>query len=240
MVQASIKRRNILIASVVIVVLVISSLGALIIYNQLLTTHISLSLSTNQLNIIQGSISEIEVNVGLKGNPENVNLSYSTNSSSIQCTYDNSKGNSSFISTLTISVPDSTPTGNYSLTVKASGSTTMANASCIISVLGKNVTVSGGIQVSSFWAVNIDSLQFKDIRTNAIFTVAYIYGQNGENGYSIVLRNEETYIVTVNFHYGVSTFTPFSASIHVGNLTVYAPAGSNVMQEQDFTLNYAQ
>jgi hypothetical protein len=237
--QTSIKRRKILFASIIIAVLVASSIGTVIIYNQLTTTRISLSLSTNQTSILQGSSSQIQVNVESKGNPENTALTANSNSSSIQCSFTPATGKSSFTSTLKINVPDSVPTGNYSLTVKASGSTTMANASCMISVLGKNVTVSGGIQVFSSWAVNIDSLQFKDIRTNAIFTVAYTYGQNGENGYSIVLRNDETYNVTVNFHYGVLDFTPFSASIYLGNLTVYAPAGSNVMQGQDFTLNYA-
>jgi hypothetical protein len=44
----------------------------------------------------------------------------------------------------------------------------------------------------------------------------------------------------VNFHYGLPSFTPFSANGFMGNLTVFAPAESDTMQEQDFTYNHLQ
>ena len=236
------KQRNIIIASIIIVVLVVSSIGAVIIYNQLTATRISLSLSTNQTEVIQGSSSQIQVNVDLKGNPENTTLTAMPNLTSINCSFAPATGSSSFNSTLTINVPDSTPTGNYSLIVGAASSdTTIANASCIVSVEGKNVTVSGQIHVTSNVSLDVDSLQFEDTRTMAIYSVipsfAYYGGEYTNNFYSytIVLSNEETYNVTVNFHWGVADFNPFAESGSMGNLTVFAPAGSDTMQGQDFS-----
>jgi len=233
--QTSMKRRKILFASVIIVVLVISSIGAVIIYNQLTTrrltiTRISLSLSANQTNILQGRSSEIQVNVESKGHPENTTLTASLNSSAIQFSFSPETGKSSFNSTLTINVPHSIPTANYSLTVIASGDAAVANASCIISVLDENVKVSGEIQVGSIWTVVIDSLQFKDTRTMATYTAATTEesGLYNEASYNIILKNEETYNVSFNFTYGLP---PFSASAvgFIGNITVYAPAGNNTI-----------
>jgi len=221
-------------------VLVVSSIGAAIIINQLTVTRISLSLSTNQTEVIQGSSSQIQVNVDSKGTPENTTLIANLNSSSIQCSFAPATGKSSFNSTLTINVSDSTPSGNYSLTVKISSDTTISNASCIISVLNKNVTVSGIIGVTSPYAVSIDSLQFKDLQTDAVYTIAFPSTAGYASDYSIVLRNEETYNVTVNFNYGLPNFTPFSASGFIGNLTVNAPAESNTMQGQDFSYAHLQ
>jgi hypothetical protein len=240
--QTSTKRRNIIIASAVIGVLLVCSVFALIEYNQLTSTRISLSLSKNQINVLQGSSSQIQVDVDSKGNPENATLTALLNSTSIQCSFAPATGKSSFISTITINVPDSTPSENYSLTVKASGDTSMAHSSCMISVLSKNVTVSGKIQVTSPYAVNVDSLQFKDTRTMAIYTVnpSFEDGNDSYYSYNIILNNEETYNITVNFQYGLPSFTPFSANGFMGNLTVFAPAERDTMQNQDFTYNHLQ
>jgi len=242
LVQISTKRRNILIASIIVVVLVVSSFGAVIIYNRLTATRISLSLSTTQTIILQGSSSQIQVEVDSKGNPENATLTALLNSTSIQCSFAPATGKSSFISTITITVPDSTPSENYSLTVKASGDASMANSSCTISVLNNNVTVSGKIHITSPYALNVGSLQFKDTRTTAIYTVNPSFEDDNDSYYSynIILNNEETYNITVNFHYGLPSFTPFSANGFMGNLTVFAPAESDTMQEQDFTYNHLQ
>jgi hypothetical protein len=107
MAHTSTKRRSIIIAFIVIVVLVISSIIALIEYNQLTTTRINLSLSTNQTNVIQGSNSQIQVYVTSIGNAENVTLSSNVGLSSINCTFEPAFGESNFTSTLTYAVPDS-------------------------------------------------------------------------------------------------------------------------------------
>ena len=258
--QTLIKRRKIFFASIIIVVLVISSIGAVIIYNQLTNTRISLSLSTNQTNILQGSSSQIQVNVESKGHPEKTTLTASLNSSAIQFSFSPATGKSSFNSTLTINVPDSIPTANYSLTVIASGDAAAANASCIISVLSENIKVSGEIQVGYPTSGVIDSLQFKDIRTMANYTVTieagglsattFEDGLYNEANYSIVLKNEETYNVTVHFtyegfynfnninSYGLPTLTPFSVVGLIGNIAVYAPAGNSTITGLTLSINY--
>jgi len=237
-------------------VLVISSIGAVIIYNQLTNTRISLSISTNLTSILQGSNSQIQVNVESKGHPEKTTLTANLNSSFIQCSFTPATGKSSFNSTLTINVPDSTPTANYSLTVIASGDAAVANASCIISVLSENVKVSGEIRLGFPTSVFIDSLQFKDTRTMATYTATFEEGglsattfeESGLNeaNYSIVLKNEETYNVSVNFDYGgfynfyyePPTLTPYSVTSFIGNITVYVSAGNSTITGLTLSKNY--
>ena len=173
MAQSSTKRRNILIASTIIIGLAISSIGAVIIYNQLSTTRISISLSTNRINILQGQNSQIQVKVALSGNPENMTLNSKINSTDIKAEFDPSIGKSSFTSTLIIDVPDYTPTGNYSMSITASDNKEFANTSCVISVLNANVTVSGRIQVAFSGYEEINSLQFQDLQTKAVYTVLF-------------------------------------------------------------------
>ena len=238
--------------------LVASLIGAVIICNQLTNTRISLSLSTNQTSILQGNGSQIQVNVESKGHSEKTTLTASLNSSAIQFSFSPETGKSSFNSTLTINVPDLTPTANYSLTILASGGAAVASASCIISILSENVTVSGEIQVGFPTSVFIDSLQFKDTRTMATYTATEESGLSAttleesglynEANYSIVLKNEETYNVTVNFdyegfsnfnpYYGLPTLTPTYVVGFICNITVYAPAGNSTVTGLTLSKNY--
>jgi hypothetical protein len=234
------KRRNILITAIIIVVLVVSSVTAVIIYNQLATTRISLSLSTNQTSTLQGSSSQIQVNVESKGHPEKTTLTASLNSSSIQCSFSPATGKSSFNSTLMINVPDSTPTANYSLTVIASGDGAMANASCIISVPSQNVTVSGTISIAlEAPFISIDSLQFQGIQTKAVYAATLSQtGNENESDYSVILKNQDVYNVIVSFRYALTSIPPPSfASGNVGNVTVYVPVGNSTITGLNFTYN---
>ena len=104
-------------------------------------------MSLNQTNVIQGNNLQAQVNVTTNGTPENIALSSNTGSSGINCTFEPSWVTSNFTSTLTMSVPDSTPTGNYTITVTALGGGQEENASCVVSVLSANVTVSGTMQL---------------------------------------------------------------------------------------------
>ena len=234
--------RRVAIAAI-IVVLVVASIGAVIVYNQVTATKLQVSISTNQTSILQGNSTKIPVGISLTGNPENVELTSAVNSSKINCFFDRTNGSSSFDNTLTVNVDDSAPGGNYSLTIKASSSTTMANASCIITVLARNVTVSGKINVgSSVWDVWLDSLMFEDARTGENVTTKlnnpfYSPGNGSYNdAFKVTLKNQEYYDVVSNYEFGTLDFFPFSSSNLIGNLTVSAPAGSNMMPGQDFTL----
>ena len=232
------ERRNILITAIIIVVLVVSSVAAVIIYDQLATTRISLSLSTNQTSILQGSSARIQVNVESKGHPENTSLTASLNSSAIQFSFSPATGKSSFNSILTINVPDSIPTANYSLTVIASGEGAIANASCIISVLSQNVTVSGTISIAlEALFIGIDSLQFQDIQTKAAYAATLSQTRNeNESDYSVILKNQDMYNVIVSFRYALTSIPPPSfASGNVDNVTVYAPVGNSTITGLNFT-----
>ena len=134
MTELSTKRRNILLVSIIVVVLIASTIGAVIIYNQFTTTRINLRLSTNQTDVLQGSSVKIPIKISLTGNPENVELTSVVNSSKINCYIDPANGSSSFNSTLAVNVDDSAQGGNYSVTLKTSSPTITANASWIIMV----------------------------------------------------------------------------------------------------------
>ncbi len=142
---------------------------------------------------------------------------------------------------------------NCSLTVKTSSDTVVVNNPCILSVqaknVGKNVTVSGQIKVNFTGTIRLDSMQFEDIRTKSVHTAlpSFKYLEDYPPSlprinytlyyykYSIVLSNEETYKVTLSFHWGADGYLPIPESGFMGNLTVFASAGSDTIQNQDFT-----
>ena len=259
MTQKQIQYRRVLIVAAIIVVLVVAFIGASIVYNKLphnqLTTQTQLgvTISTNQTSILQGTSIKIPINISLTGNPENVDLTSIVNSSKINCYFDPANGSSSFNTTLTVNVDDSAQGGNYSVTLKASSPTTAANASSIITVLSRNIIVSGHVNLmpdklnSEGWNVQITSLMFEDTRTNENVTIEpkdhVIFIPKNLNFYNmtdqtfrVTLKNQDFYNVTANYAFGIVDFFPFSGSVAVGNLTVSAPAGSNMMPAQDFTV----
>jgi hypothetical protein len=245
--SACAKRRNIIIASTAIVVLAISLVtGLIVFYHQPSTpkpapTKLNVNVSACQTNILQGGNLLAEVNVTTKGKAENITLSCESGSSGFHYSFDPAKGTSNFTSWLAISVPDSTPTGNYSLIVTASGDGAIENASCIFSVvnasaLSPDVIVTGTVSAENEVAMTtviLDQIQFIDTQTGAITTIdlfgAGAHFASGE--YTVVLQNEHIYDVTVTVSWG-GAFT-FDA----GNLYVYAPEGNSTMH-QDFSVGF--
>ena len=209
MIQKLTLRKWILITGI-IAILVVAFVGAAIVYKQMTTTKLSVTISSNQTSILQGNSAKIPVKISITGNPENYELTSAVNSSRINCFFDRTNGSSSFDNTLTVNVDDSVQGGNYSVTVKASSSSTSANASCIITVLARNITVSGKINVgSSVWAVWLDSLTFEDARTGENITTKlnnpFDSPSNGSynDSFKITLKNQEYYDVVSNYTFGV-------------------------------------
>ena len=244
MAQTSTKRKNIIIASIVIVVLVVSSIATLIIFYQPSkakhkSTLLNLSISANQTNVLQGNSLQAKVNVTSIGNPENVILGGDVGSSDINCTFEPSMGTSNFTSALTMNVPNSTPTGNYTLILTALGDGEMANASYVISVLSANVTVSGTVTISAPGISSLSQIQFTDTQTDS--TLAYSFpssfppvATNDFGTYSVTLQNEHTYNITLVYFWGLMSVGKYTADD--GNFTVFAPAGSTSIS-QDFSLD---
>jgi len=214
--------------------------------------QLDVTVSINQTNVYQGGSLQAEVNVKSNGKPENVTLSYSADSSGIDCSFKPAMGTSNFTSTITMNVPDSTPSGNYSITVTASAGGAKENSSSYaISVLGANelsptVTVSGTVEVGIpllGFGIRLNAIVFVDTQTNsttfANLPTTYPYGnQNPASGtYSVILENEHTYNVTVSVFLGPnneeSAPETFKASLYV-----YAPAGNTTMPGQDFFLSF--
>lgn len=240
MTQTSTKRRNIIIASIVLVVFVISSVIALVDYKPLTATQINLSLSSNQINVPQGGNSKINLAVTSIGQAEKVTLGADGSLNGINCTFEPNRDESNFNSTLTIGVSDSTPTGNYSVAIIASGGGKMVKASIILSVLFGNVTVSGVASSAALSEPEITSIQkveFTDVQTGSVTSFNFPFAEQSNNpfgNYSVTLKNEHTYNVTISYYAGFSVGNMSPASVYIENLYVYAPAGQTTLTE-DFT-----
>ena len=231
--------------------IVISSIGILIIfYHQSSTaeqspTKLFVNVSLNQTNVIQGNDLQALVNVTSIGKAENVTLGAAISGSSIIYTFAPSTGKSNFTSTLTMSVPFSAPTGNYTLTVIAFGNEQVQNASFVVFVYplsGKRITVSGWVYSGLMFPSSLVDIQFTDVQTGSKTSFAFfpnnyppetgiIGGTVSGAVYSVVLINEHTYSVTVTYYIGPNSQNVLLNTESVGNFTVVAPAGETAISE---------
>jgi hypothetical protein len=226
-----------MIAALIIAVLLVSAIAAYTILHQPTAetpTKLSLNVSMNQTEVIQGSNSQIQVKVTLIGKAENVTLSSNVGLSSINCTFEPALGESNFTSTLTMAVADSTPTGKYPVTIIASSSGQETNVSSVLSVLSNAsaVTVSGKANsngLSGPWPSSLIGIQFTDIQTGTETCFNFHFppppSLNPSGTYSVVLMNEHTYDVTISYYTGNTVKSMFQDVMDFGNFTVHAPAG---------------
>lgn len=252
MAKNSNNRRNIAIASTAITVLFLAIVGGvLIVFNQSsdsTATRISLSIQ-NQIYALQGDYSRIKIGVNSIGKAENISLSAQVSLSNITCTFRPLTGMSNFTSILDVDVPDSTPTGNYTITVMASGSGHDANASLILSVLNtEKVIVSGIISSASLSDSPISfpyGIHFINIQTGAEkyvdlmgyypFNITspdypFVLVNHPEHHYSVNLANGQSYNVVLGYYYG-SQGNMSVTEESVGNFTVHALAGKTDIQK---------
>ena len=218
--------------------IVISSIGTLIIfYHQPSPTKLYVNMSLNQTSVIQGNNLQALVNVTSIGKAENVTLSGNSGSSRINCTFEPSMGKSNFTSTLTMSVPESTPTSNYGITITASGKGGSVNASSVISVLSADVTVSGSLNIVVLPGVVVASLagiQFTDAQTGNVTAFRFPFAPQSSNpvgNYSVTLKNGHTYSVTISYYIGAVIGGMQPASDYITTFTVQAPAGKTSISE---------
>ena len=125
------------------------------------------------------------------------------------------------------------------MTVKASSQTATANASCIITVLSRNVslskdnvTVSGKALVSGavVLAATIQTIEFTDTQTGTItafhFTFAPKSDSTSVGNFSVTLKNGHAYNVYISFF----VFNPESHETqYITTFTVNAPAGQTAI-----------
>ncbi len=96
MTQTPRNHRNIIIASIVVAILLISLVVALIEYNQMTIERINLFIFPNQTDILQGSSSQFTVIVNSIGNAGDITLSSNVGSSGLNCTFEPAVGTSNF------------------------------------------------------------------------------------------------------------------------------------------------
>ncbi len=98
-----------------------------------------------------------------------------------------------FSTLLTITVPSSTPTDNYTITITATIGTVSHSISMLVSVESAIVTVSGTVNVGNS-SITPYQIQFHDLRFPTDGYFATITG----NTYSISIPNDAVYFVRVN------------------------------------------
>ncbi len=207
-------------------------------YQQINIRILHLNLVFNQTSVIQGNSLQGEVSVISSVNRENITLESDVGSSGLQCSFMPYIGMGNYSSTLTMSIPDSTPTGNYSVTIIASDNNEHQIATCIVSVLSAKVTVSGNVILNLLgesYEVSLTQIQFIDIQTNSTLTIdfPYIFPIPASRPYTVSLQNEHTYTVIISYWWGTAGMN-ISSSFEVSNFFVYAPAGNNTISGQDF------
>jgi hypothetical protein len=224
-------KRNVAIAIGVIVILIIAGFALYFIINGNFSIgptnplDFSISLSSSSATVMQGNSIHVLVNVAyLSGTNTNVALSGDSGSSGIQCSFDPTTNTPSFTSTLTMSVPDSTPTAPYSVIVTGTAGKVTHTTSFTVSVLSAEVYVSGTVTTTGF-GTSPTQIQFVDQQTGLTYT-----GALSGTSYSISLQNEHSYTVTVYWQGLLYSSGTYSG----GTLYVYAPVGYTT-QTQDFS-----
>jgi hypothetical protein len=237
MTQTSRNPRNIIITSIVVVVLLISLVAALIEYNQSAPTRIVLNLVDNPTEMLQGSSTQFKVLVSSFGKVGDITLSSDVGSSGINCTFEPVVCTSNFtVSTVTINVPDSTPAGNYTVTIVASGDGQQAKNSSALQVLSANlnagdIVVSGRASSAPLFMPfpsSLISITFTDTQTDANTTYDFNFPPpptpNPFGNYTVILMNQHNYNVTVSYYGNMVKLADY-----VGTFTVAVPAGQTAI-----------
>lgn len=227
------RKRNMVIAAVVIVVIVVASVAYLEFFSNNVTkpnqTPFDFSLTVNQSLAAQqflpgDRIVMAAVGVNSTGsNPKQVALSASGGPSGTILNF--TEGDSQ-VTTLTpngtcslwISVPASAGVGNYTVTVTATGGEKTYSKSCTITILKTNVTAYGSIYIEGeeTSGAHPTRVTFQGQYESATYN-ANIVGDT----YSVVLRNQQAYAITV---YWVDS-SGQTGSFYAGVLDIEAPLG---------------
>ena len=232
MAQKNLKlKRNIGIAIGLIIVLIVAAatsvylMGGGSISINLTPIDFSISISSSSGTVIQGNSIQSSVFIKyLGGSNVNVALSGDAGSSGIQCSLDPATKIPDFTSTLTMSVPDSTPTKTYSVIVTATGGGTTHTVSYTVSVLSAQVYVSGTVTTTGF-ATHPTQIQFVDQQTGLTYT-----GSMPGDSYSLTLQNQHTYNVVCYW----GGLLGSSGTFNGGSLYVNVGVGYTSMS-QDFS-----
>ena len=93
-----------------------------------------------------------------------------------------------------------------------------------------NVTVSGTLYSGAYtvFPASLQRIEFTDIQTGTKTTFDFHFAPqriNGVGNYSVTLKNEHTYNVTISYYSGPSPGNMYPGLDSIGIFTVHAPAG---------------
>lgn len=165
-------------------------------------------------------------------NPNDVTFSANSGTSGIGCSFDStsilysgsSSGQTGFASLLTLTIPETTPTNDYAVTVTAKIGSVSHSTSILVAVESSTVTVSGTVN-PSYSGITPYQIEFWNLATNQKY---YATLTQNYTTYSISVPNHEQYDVSVSDGKG----TWYSCS---GEFWLEVPAGSTSIT-RDFTV----
>jgi len=170
-------------------------------------------------------------------NPQDVIFSADSGSSGIQYSFDstsllyiagtNTNGPNGFSTLMTLTIPQSTPTNYYAITVTAKIGSVSHSISVLVAVESSTVTVSGTVN-PSYSGITPKQIEFLNTAITIPSQLTYYATVTGSGTYSISVPNAQEYAVSVSD--GTGTWYLCSSGFWLE-----VPAGSSSMT-RDFTV----
>ncbi len=153
-------------------------------------------LSPSNGSVLQGSSIQTTANVYNFTDNQIVSLRADTGSSGIECSFNQTSGNYTYTSLLTLNASQSTVTGTYPIVVTATNGPITKNSTFQLSVLNSNVTVTGRVLLSGGTALDFLNLNFIDRQTGQNIQVNR---QGLSTVFNVTLSNQHSYDVKVTY-----------------------------------------
>lgn len=154
-----------------------------------------LLLSPSKGSVLQGGSIQTTADIYNFTDYQIVSLRADTGSSGIECSFNQTSGNDTYKSLLTLNTSQSTVTGTYPIVVTATNGPTTKTSTFQLSVLNSNITVTGRVLLSDGTALDFLNLNFIDRQTGQNIQVNHQVSML----FNVTLRNQHTYDVKVTY-----------------------------------------
>ena len=152
-----------------------------------------LLLSPSNGSILQGSSTQTTATVFNFTDYQIVSLRADTGLNGIEYSFNQTSGNDTYTSLLTLNTSQSTVTGTYPILVTATNGPITKKSIFQLSVLNSNVTVTGRVLITEGTALDFASLDFIDNKTGQDVQAT------GKPVYNVTLSNQHSYDVKVTY-----------------------------------------
>jgi hypothetical protein len=175
-----------------------------------------LLVSSSNGSVLQGNSIQTTATVFNFTDYQIVSLKADTGASGIECSFNQTRGNDTYTSLLTLNASQSTVTGTYPIVVTATNGPITKKSTFQLSVLNSNVTVTGRVLITEGTAFEFAELDFIDRQTGQEIPAI------GNPVFNVTLSNQHNYDVNITyFNLNLGTIP----TEYLGNYSVNASAG---------------